>query len=242
MKREKENIKEKIIDFIKNKSFVICCFIICATLYFISMAGQNYKSEYTSFSDEYSSEHKETPKITVYVTGEVLNPGLYQVNLNSRASEAIEAAGGMTENADVEGVNIAKILKDGDQIKVPAIKSSSYTSSSYSKKSTAKSTAKSASKSSSAAKKSTAKTASSPTPVTETADTEAAPEPEQTLISLNCGNAAQYMRVSGVTAEIAANIIDYINTYGGFDSVDELQFVKGIDISLYNKIKDFFTV
>ncbi len=239
MKKQNESIKEKIITFIKSKSFVIYCFIICAALYFISMAGQNYKSEYTSFSDEYSTEHKENSKITVYVTGEVLNPGLYQVDLNSRASAAIEAAGGMTEKADAEGVNIAKILKDGDQVKVPAIKSSNYKSTSYSKKSTLKSASKS---SSSAAKKSSAKTASSPTPVTETADTEAAPEPEQTLISLNCGNAAQYMRVSGVTAEIAANIIDYINTYGGFDSVDELQFVKGIDISLYNKIKDFFTV
>ena len=238
MKKQNESVKEKIIAFIKSKSFVIYCFIICTALYFINQTGQNYKSEYTSFSDEYSVEHKENSKITVYVTGEVLNPGLYQVDLNSRASAAIEAAGGMTENADVEGVNIAKILKDGDQVKVPALKSSSYTSTSYSKKSTTKS----ASKSSSTAKKSSAKTASSPTPTAETANTEAAPEPEQTLINLNCGNAAQYMRVSGVTAEIAANIIDYINTYGGFDSVDELQFVKGIDISLYNKIKDFFTV
>ena len=191
MKKQNENIKEKIIDFIKSKSFVIYCFIICAALYFVNQAGQNYKSEYTSFSDEYSTEYKEDSKITVYVTGEVLNPGLYQVGLNSRASEAIEAAGGMTENADVEGVNIAKILRDGDQVKVPAVKSSSYKSYSYSKKST--------SKSSSAAKKSSTKAASSPAPA---AATEAAAEPQQTLINLNCGHYVHYYESDLISNEI----------------------------------------
>lgn len=60
--------------------------------------------------------------ITVYVTGAVFNPALL-VSLppGSRVLDAIEAAGGMTDTADPEGVNLAGVLRDGDQIHVPEL-------------------------------------------------------------------------------------------------------------------------
>lgn len=60
--------------------------------------------------------------ILVYVTGEVNNPETtITLPYGSRVSDAIEAAGGLTENADLERVNLAAIARDGDQIHVPAI-------------------------------------------------------------------------------------------------------------------------
>ncbi|MBC6937035.1 MAG: helix-hairpin-helix domain-containing protein [Chloroflexi bacterium] len=60
--------------------------------------------------------------ITVYVTGAVFNPALL-VSLppGSRVLDAIEAAGGMTDTADPEGVNLAGFLRDGDQVHVPEL-------------------------------------------------------------------------------------------------------------------------
>ncbi|MBL8147702.1 MAG: helix-hairpin-helix domain-containing protein [Anaerolineae bacterium] len=59
--------------------------------------------------------------ITVYVTGAVAQPALL-VSLppGSRVQDAIQASGGPAENADLSAVNLASVLRDGDQIHVPA--------------------------------------------------------------------------------------------------------------------------
>lgn len=60
--------------------------------------------------------------LTVYVTGAVLNPNqLVSVPPGSRVQAAIAAAGGLSERADPAGVNLAGVLRDGDQIFVPAL-------------------------------------------------------------------------------------------------------------------------
>lgn len=59
--------------------------------------------------------------ITVYVTGAVGKPEtLITLPRGSRVQDAIEAAGGMVGDADLERVNLAGILRDGDQVHVPA--------------------------------------------------------------------------------------------------------------------------
>ena len=62
---------------------------------------------------------EEEAKITVYVSGAVANPGLHEIAPGSRAVEAIAAAGGMTEEANKDKVNLAKICKDGMRRKRP---------------------------------------------------------------------------------------------------------------------------
>lgn len=61
-------------------------------------------------------------EIVVYVTGEVVKPGLQTlVSGQRRLLEAVESAGGFTENADHSSVNGALILADGDHIHVLAL-------------------------------------------------------------------------------------------------------------------------
>lgn len=58
--------------------------------------------------------------ITVYVTGAVGQPeSMIELSAGSRAQDAIEAAGGANDNADLERVNLAQVLRDGDQVHVP---------------------------------------------------------------------------------------------------------------------------
>lgn len=64
--------------------------------------------------------------IQVYVTGAVTQPEtIVEVPHNSRVMDAISAAGGFTENANQSLVNIAGILRDGDQVHVPEMSNAS---------------------------------------------------------------------------------------------------------------------
>lgn len=58
--------------------------------------------------------------LVVYVCGEVLSPGVYELPKESRIVAAIEAAGGFTLDAATEVVNLAKPLEDGMQITIPS--------------------------------------------------------------------------------------------------------------------------
>ena len=57
--------------------------------------------------------------IHVHVTGAVQRPGLYVLSPASRLAQALEAAGGMTADADQERVNLADRVLDGQQVYIP---------------------------------------------------------------------------------------------------------------------------
>jgi len=63
--------------------------------------------------------------LMIDVAGAVVSPGVYSLPLNARVFEAIKAAGGLKKGADASDVNQARILKDGEQIYIYPISSSS---------------------------------------------------------------------------------------------------------------------
>jgi competence protein ComEA len=54
------------------------------------------------------------------VAGRVRRPGLVRLPAGSRVQDAIRAAGGVTSGADLNAINLARKLTDGEQIRVPA--------------------------------------------------------------------------------------------------------------------------
>ena len=56
--------------------------------------------------------------VIVHVSGDVADPGLYTLGSGSRVSDAVEAAGGPLPDADLERLNLARPLTDGEQIVV----------------------------------------------------------------------------------------------------------------------------
>ncbi len=58
--------------------------------------------------------------IVVDVGGEVMNPQVVKLPIDSRVEDAIIAAGGLTSNADVSTINRALILSDGEKIYIPS--------------------------------------------------------------------------------------------------------------------------
>jgi competence protein ComEA len=58
--------------------------------------------------------------VVVHVVGEVRTPGLQRLAAGSRVADALQAAGGPTGKADLARVNLARLLIDGEQVRVPA--------------------------------------------------------------------------------------------------------------------------
>ena len=58
------------------------------------------------------------PKVMVDVAGAVKSPGVYELPGNSRVIDAIAAAGGAVAHADTSDINLARIIKDGEQVYV----------------------------------------------------------------------------------------------------------------------------
>jgi competence protein ComEA len=56
--------------------------------------------------------------IRVHVTGAVAAPGVYELAAGDRVEDAVAAAGGATAGADLETINLARRLRDGEQIRV----------------------------------------------------------------------------------------------------------------------------
>ena len=59
--------------------------------------------------------------VVVHVWGEVQEPGLYELPQGSRVTNALAAAGGSTEQADLSGLNLAEVLEDGARYNVQAL-------------------------------------------------------------------------------------------------------------------------
>ncbi len=59
--------------------------------------------------------------LAVYVTGAVASPGLYYLPPGSRVGDAVDAAGGFVLNAQIDQINLASPLSDGEQVDVPGL-------------------------------------------------------------------------------------------------------------------------
>ncbi len=114
--------KKKILTFIGILIFTIIIIIFKS---FNKTENQN-KINYNEIS---SNSKQEKPlenisiveKIKIHITGEVNNPGIIELNVGDRIDDAINLAGGLTENADISKTNLAYILSDGEKIYIPSV-------------------------------------------------------------------------------------------------------------------------
>jgi competence protein ComEA len=66
-----------------------------------------------------SDADAQADKIVIYICGAVRNPGVYELETDSRIYQAVEAAGGFLEEAAPEAVNQARKLSDEEEIYIP---------------------------------------------------------------------------------------------------------------------------
>lgn len=183
--------------------------------------------------------------IKVYISGAVHTPGIYEVPKNCRAQEAIAHAGGMTNVANLDRVNLAKICKDGTHINVPKLSSkqlkelfaagqqASMTGLAGSTGSAAGTTARNVSYGSSA---SPGNLGSGSAPKSK------ASKPQSlSTVHLNSASAEELTSLPGVGAATAQRIIEYRNKKA-FGSVEEITKVPGIGPAKLNKMRNYLAL
>ena len=73
----------------------------------------------TNNENNIDEENEVLEEIVVHVTGEVNKPGIVVLKSNSRIADAINEAGRATKEADLNQINLAYILEDGQKIYIP---------------------------------------------------------------------------------------------------------------------------
>jgi competence protein ComEA len=119
------NPKLPIIAFL-GAILILIVFVVLGTIwtsvttpYKDSSVGNNSDEMVVSQSENSDSEganEANTSTLFVHIAGSVKNPGLYELPQGSRVSDAVSAAGGMSEDANTSSVNLARQLTDGEQI------------------------------------------------------------------------------------------------------------------------------
>lgn len=81
----------------------------------LKVANQKIENESPIITDT----QQEPIQLIVYVTGAVKNPDVYKIKEGSIIKDAVNAAGGPLDNADLIAVNFARKVQDGEEIIVP---------------------------------------------------------------------------------------------------------------------------
>ena len=166
--------------------------------------------------DEPSESEEGSEKLYVHVCGHVNQPGVYELQRNSRVFEAIEAAGGMTTTAAFSYLNQAEILEDGQQLYVP----SQEEVDSGKVAGTAESTD---SQSNQAAGMQNVENVSGQ---------------DDGKVNLNTAAKEELMTLNGIGDVRAQAILKYREEHGEFRSIEELMEVEGIKKGTFQKLKD----
>ena len=171
-----------------------------------------------------TSKAAQAKTVRVQVNGAVLEPGIYDVPASCRVEEAIAAAGGLTENADSERVNLVRKVRDGMQIRVP-VQKAARTSRTQRKSAQAKSgLGESASKKYGSAKAGSGRNSSM-----------------MQRVRINSASASELQQLPGIGPALAQRIIE-TRSGGRFNSAEDLLRVPGIGKAKLAKLRDYVEV
>lgn len=182
--------------------------------------------EETKVQEEESNSDEE---LIVHITGAVNQEGVYGLKANSRISDAIEKAGGLTDKADIGLINLAYPLEDGMKIKIPF--------QGEDRSSTNESLEVNEEKQNQMITKESG--------VTETGKEEKMSNGKTkttTKVNLNTATLEQLDSLPGIGPAIAQRIIDYRKQHGKFTEIEQLKEVKGIGVSKFEQVKDYLCI
>lgn len=83
--------------------------------------GTGLSLGYALEESEETEEQSRSPTVIAHVTGAVRASDVVELPAGSRVVDAVEAAGGLTEDADASAVNLAAFVTDGSQVHIPRV-------------------------------------------------------------------------------------------------------------------------
>jgi competence protein ComEA len=198
------------------RAVIITLLILSALFLFLFRTGDRNEED---MLQSVESDSQTTTKndvsldvIIIDVTGEVKNPSVIELPVDSRINDAIQAVGGLTANADISQINRAAILSDGEKVYIPtkidAPSDNVLNSNEIDNKD------------------------NSGTPEN-TGDQ---------LININYASAAKLQEVPGIGPVTADKILQYRQVNGLFRKIDDIKKVSGIGDKTFAKMKLYICI
>ena len=214
--------------------YIIIISVIALIIYEVAIKKENLIENITDINTIETSEENETKEqkkvditkgIMVYITGEVKNPGIYELEENSRIKDVIEKAGGLKETADITDINLATILQDEDKITIPT-KDKTMEEKQNTERIQSNKQSKTTEKSQNTTSISTNTTGKN----------------QNTKVNINTATQTELETLPGIGPSTASKIVSYRKENGKFKSIEEIKKVNGIGESKYKKIKELIKV
>lgn len=197
---------------------IIAIFVAIGIIYFINNKNQTNNIELDEnilVSNQNTKQmSQDTEKIViVHITGSVKNPGIVKLKEGSRIEDAIEAAGGLTENADISNVNLAYVLDDGTKIKIPNLDDEDIGDEDVVSKDSGEGIIQEDEK---------------------TTNTN--------IVNINKATENELSTLPGIGNSLATRIVEYRKQNGNFKTIEDIKNVSGIGESKFANIKDFISI
>ncbi len=154
-------------------------------------------------------------QVVVHVAGAVREPGVVVLAPGARVDDAIDAAGGLLEDADPDQLNLARALTDGEQVRVPHVGEDASA---------------------------WAQGSGTTGGASGTAGTGGNGAGGSGLVDVNTADATALEDLPGIGPALAERIVAYREEHGPFGSVDDLTDVPGIGDAKLEALRDSATV
>ena len=205
------NKKQKII-------VIILITIIGIGIYCYTNAIENTSEEelenVLEIAQDNTTKETEEKNIFVHIAGCVQKEGMLELSSNSRIADAIEKAGGLTQEADLSDINLAYLLEDGMKIYIPNQNERQENNEKT---------------------ENTAKTENTPSMQIQDTST------KQDVININTATQEELDTLPGIGPATAAKIIAYRKEKGKFNNKEEIKEVSGIGEAKYEKMKEYIS-
>lgn len=212
---EKLNFKQKIIIGI-----LIAILVIGIGIYgFVTMQNEENSIDINAMLEKENIEQnnsEQEEKIVVHITGEVNKAGVVILPKGARIADAIEAAGGTTKEADLEQINLAYVLEDGQKIYIPNQKD----------------------KETNSEKVYITSESGNNVIVKDTITSKG----ENKKVNINQATQSELETLPGIGPSIASRIIEYRQQNGKFNTIEDLKNVKGIGDAKFENVKKYIVV
>jgi competence protein ComEA len=152
-------------------------------------------------------------KVTIYISGEVKNPGVVELKYDDRLGDGVDLCGGLTEDANLNGINLAMKIKDEGHYIIPKVGEE------------------------------TKDTVVNDNEYRNENNTLNEPESNNdNKININTADLSELDSLPGFGQVTAQKIIEYRQEHTKFNSIEELMNIKGIGEKKFNNVKDYIYV
>lgn len=152
-------------------------------------------------------------KVTIYISGEVKNPGVVELKYDARLADGVDLCGGLTEDANLNGINLAMKIKDEGHYIIPKVGEE------------------------------TADTVTNDNEYrNENNILNEAESNNDNKININTADLSELDSLPGFGQVTAQKIIEYRQEHTKFNSIEELMNIKGIGEKKFNNVKDYIYV